>query len=149
MRTATASLVILVTCLASFAAPAIAETFTVRCAMSETERLSGKETAKREYTIEITVDLRAHRFHVFENAARKHYSGKVESIYQSDAGAIRLNKPLEIRHGTETVNDSGLRLDRRDLNLAGESVLKDGSMVLETTWSGACARIALKPLPTG
>ena len=138
----------LVTSAAIFTAPAFADdAFTLRCRVTETEKIDSGSPAARAHVFETTLDLNARKFYVFEDSGRKYHSGRIEAIHAVEAGSVRLTGPREFRHGTEHVSASGLRLDLRTLVLGENSVLKDGRMTIETIWTGACEKAPFRPLP--
>ena len=139
---------VLVASAAFFAGPASAndDAFTLRCRVTETEKIDSGNPASRAHVFEATLDLKARVFYVFEDSARKYHSGRIETIHAVEADAVQLTPPSEFRHGTEHVRASGLRLDLRTLALREATVLRDGRMAIETVWSGACAKTSFRPL---
>ncbi len=134
--------------LPAVAEPAFADdAFTLRCRVTETEKIDSGNPAARGHVFAATLDLSARKFYVFEDSARKYQSGRIEAIRAVEAGSVRLTAPSEFRHSTEHVRASGLILDLRTLVLREESVLKDGRMTIEMVWSGACERAPFRPLP--
>ncbi len=134
---------------AFFAGPAAAndDVFTLRCGVTETEKIDSGAPASRAHVFAATIDLKARKFFVFEESARKYHSGRIETIHAAGPEAVQLTGPSEFRHGTEHTRGSGLRLDLRTLVLREDSVLKDGRMTIETSASGACERTPFRPLP--
>lgn len=130
------------------ARPAFAdEAFTLRCRVTETEKIDSGDPVARAHVFAVTLDLNARKFYVFEDSSRKYQSGRIEAVHAVEAGSVRLAAPSEFRHGTEHMRASGLTLDLRTLVLREESILKDGRMTIETVWSGACERAPFRPLP--
>lgn len=123
------------------------DAFTLRCRVTETEKIDSGDPAARAHVFETTLDLKTRKFYVFEDSARKYHSGRIETIHAVEADAVQLTPPSEFRHGTERMNASGLRLDLGTLVLREDSVLRDGRMAIETVWSGACAKAPFRPLP--
>ena len=133
---------------AIFTAPAFADdAFTLRCRVTETETIDSGNPASRAHVFAATLDLKARKFYVFEDSARKYQSGRIEAIHAAGTEVVQLTPPSEFRHGTERVSASGLRLDLRTLVLSEDSILRDGRMTIETVWSGACAKATFRPLP--
>lgn len=139
----------LVASVAFSAGPAAAtdDVFTLRCQVTETEKIDSGTPASRAHVFAATIDLKSQKFFVFEESARKYHSGRVETIHAAEAEAVQLTGPSEFRHGTEHTRGSGLRLDLRTLVLREDSVHKDGRMTIETASSGTCEKAPLRPLP--
>ena len=128
--------------------PAFADdVFTLRCRVTETEKIDSGAPASRAYVFAATLDLKARKFFVFEESARKYHSGRIETIHAVGPEAVQLTGPSEFRHGTEHSRASGLRLDLRTLVLREDSVLRDGRMSIETSGIGACEKAPFRPLP--
>ena len=123
------------------------DAFTLRCRVTETEKIDSGSPAARAHVFEATLDLKARKFYVFEDSARKYHSGRIEAIHAAGTEAVQLTPPSEFRHGTERVSASGLRLDLRTFVLREDSVLRDGRMTIETVWSGTCEQAPFRPLP--
>ncbi|MCC7016781.1 MAG: hypothetical protein IT564_06220 [Rhodospirillales bacterium] len=133
--------------LPAVATPAFADdAFTLRCRVTETEKIDSGDPAARGHVFAATLDLSARKFYVFEDSSRKYHSGRIEAISAVEAGSVRLTAPSEFHHGTEHMRASGLILDLRTLVLREESILKDGRMTIETAWSGVCERTLFRPL---
>ena len=124
------------------------DVFTLRCRVTETEKIDSGAPASRAHVFAATLDLKARKFYVFEESARKYHSGRIETIHAIEAGSVRLTGPSEFRHGTERVSASGLQLDLATLVLGEDSVLKDGRTTIETVWRGTCEQVPFRPLPS-
>lgn len=140
---------VLIASTAFFAGPASAndDAFTLRCRVTETEKIDSGSPAALAHVFETTLDLKARKFYVFEDSARKYHSGRIETIHAVEADAVQLTPPSEFRHGTERMSASGLRLDLRTLVLREATVLRDGRMAIETSWRGVCEKAPFRPLP--
>jgi hypothetical protein len=133
---------------ALFAAPASAdEAFTLRCRVTETEKIDSGVPASRDHVFAATFDLKARKFFVFEESARKYHSGRVEALHAAGPEAVQLTGPSDFRHGTEHTRGSGLRLDLKTFVLREDSTLKDGRMTIETVATGPCEKVPFRPLP--
>jgi hypothetical protein len=129
--------------------PALADdAFTLRCRVTETEKIDSGNPTSRAHDFAASFDLKARKYYVFEDSARKYQSGRIETIRAVEADAVQLTPPSEFRHGTEHVRASGLRLDLKTLVLREESVLRDGRLTIETVAHGACAKAPFRPLPS-
>jgi hypothetical protein len=123
------------------------DAFTLRCRVTETEKIDSGQPVSRAHVFEASFDFAARTYYVFEDSARKYSSGRVESIHAVGTETAQLTRPSEFRHGTEHVRASGLTLDLRTLVVREDTVLKDGRLTIETVWRGACERGPFRPPP--
>ena len=123
------------------------DAFTLRCNLTETEKIDSGAPVSRGLVFAATLDLKARKYFVFEESARKYHSGRIQAIHAAGPEAAQLTGPSEFRHGTEHTRASGLRLDLKTLVLREDSVLKDGRLTIETVATGPCEKVPFRPLP--
>lgn len=121
------------------------EALTLRCAVVETERSSAGPARRHEHAVELSLDLAAGRYVVFEGL--RPHPGQPRRIHDVTAEVIQLSPPTELVHGTERTSGTGLRLRRDDLTLGDRLEIRDPGMSVETVWAGPCRRVAFRPLP--